>query len=301
VPSPWGVTDASDWDVAGEETQGITPHPWLRSEARDRTWLFKETVVVADRLFREDLVEKMASEVAVLLGVPAAVVELAVRGDVRGCLVQDLRWAGGSDQPGQVLLGGIVEDYDPEDRGHRGHSIPNIYTALEGYAAPPGSATPEEFAAFDVFAGYLLFDALIANSDRHDRNWAVLVRPPGEQGLDALCGSYDHASSLGFNLSDDQRAARMRDGTVDSWVRGGKARQFERVPEQPVQTLVELAESALQICSSDVMGYWYDALRNLQPDAIRAVVDDAPELSGVTRNFTAQIITLNQRRLIDVF
>ena len=56
---------------------------------------------------------------------------------------------------------------------------------------------PTTFGAFDAFAGYLLFDALIAHGDRHDRNWAVIVPPPGARETEALCPSFDHAASLG--------------------------------------------------------------------------------------------------------
>lgn len=250
MSTDWSVIDASSWELAGEETLGIRAHRWLRHADRQRTWLFKATVEEPDRPLYEDLTEKLASEFALLVGIPAARVQLARRADRRGCLVEDLRWSGGGHQPGQVILGGVVDNYDTDDTSHSGHSVANIRLALEGYAAPPGSPTPAHFDAFDVFAGYLVFDALIASGDRHDGNWAVLERPPGKGGPNALCGSYDHASSLGFNLSDVQRARRLESGTVESWANRGRAREFEKVQGQPTQSLVELAHSALILCES---------------------------------------------------
>jgi hypothetical protein len=299
VPTDWSVIDASTWDLAGEETIGIRAHIWLRHASRNRTWLFKETVVEPDRPFHEDLTEKLASEVASLVGIPAARVQLARRAGHRGCLVEDVRWSRGSHQPGQVLLGGAVEGYDQNDRTHQGHSVANIRLALDGFAAPPGSPTPAHFHAFDVFAGYLVFDALIANGDRHDGNWAVLQRPPGDSGPDALCGSYDHASSLGFNLSDGQRAQRLRDGNVRSWADRGKAREFEKVPGQRIQSLVELAHSAIALCSDEVSEYWLAAVRSVQSDAIRTLLEATPDLSEVTRTFTHDVIMINRERLAD--
>ena len=38
--------------------------------------------------------------------------------------------------------------------------------------------------AVDVFVGYLMFDAWIANTDRHHENWALVVSP---ESNDASC------------------------------------------------------------------------------------------------------------------
>ncbi len=299
MPNQWTIVDASPWELAGEETQGRRRHPWLRHADQERTWLFKETVDEPGRPFHEDLTEKIASELARHVGIPAAKVELAQRDGTRGCLVEDVRWSKGSDQPGQVLLGGVVEDYDADHKQHRGHSVANIRIALEGFAGPPGSPTPPQFGAFDVFAGYLVFDALIANSDRHDRNWAVLTRPPGEAGPDVLCASYDHASSLGFNLSDQERARRMESGTVESWARAGKARQFEREHGQPIQSLVDLAQSAIHLCAQEVREHWRTAVLSVHSDVVTHLLDAAPGLTDVTRRFTHEMVMINRRRLLD--
>ena len=272
---------------------------WLRHESRERTWLFKHPDEEPDRPLGEDITEKVASELAGIFGIPAARVELASRHGIRGCLVEDLRWSKGSHEPGQTLLAEVVQGYNPEDPEHRGHNVVNIRQALERFAAPPASPTPEGFQAFDVFAGYLAFDALIANGDRHDRNWAVLVRPPGVSGPDALCGSYDHASSLGFNLSDEERRRRLSEGTVRSWVQRGAARQFEHRRGQPRQTLVELACSAVMQCSARVQQHWLDAVMSVQSDVVEALLGAAPGLSQATRQFTKEVIVINRERLLD--
>lgn len=198
MSAQWGVTDASEWELAGEEPEGLRQHRWLRHPDQERTWLFKQREVFENRPFHEDLTEKLASEIARAIGVPVARVELAQRHGKRGCLVEDVRWSGGGLQPGAVLLSAVVERYDVDDKGHRGHSVANIHRGLVPFGPPPVASVPTSFAAFDVFVGYLILDALIANTDRHEQNWAVLTRPPGQAGPDALCASYDHASSLGL-------------------------------------------------------------------------------------------------------
>jgi hypothetical protein len=299
VTDQWNVIDASSWTLAGEEPQGLRPHVWLRHESRERTWLFKHAGEEPDRPLGEDFTEKLASELARVFGIPAARVDLAVRGGIQGCLVEDLRWSKGALESGQTLLAEVVEGYDPDDREHRGYNIANIRRALERFTAPPASPTPARFEAFDVFVGYLIFDALIANGDRHDRNWAVLVRPPGASGRDALCGSYDHASSLGFNVSDEERERRLSEGTVISWARRGAARQFEHRRGQHRQSLVELACSAVEQCPVWVRQHWLDAVLSVQSDVVEALLLAAPGLSEITRLFTREVIMINRRRLLD--
>lgn len=166
----WIRIDASDWELAGEEPQGLQKHPWLRHESRKRPWLFKAVESNLDRSLTDDIAEKLASEIASALGVPAAPVDLVSRAESTGCLVETLRPSGWVLQAGQVLLGGVVNDYNPEDRGRSGYNVANVRRALEHFGPPPNSTTTAKLDAFEVFTGYLLFDALIANTDRHDRN-----------------------------------------------------------------------------------------------------------------------------------
>jgi hypothetical protein len=298
VSETWPIVDVSAWTFAGVETQGRQAHDWLSYKSRDRTWLFKPLRPQRNRPLGEHITERLASELARVMGIPSARVDLAYRDGVLGCIVEDVRWSKGDIQAGRVLLAAVVEDYDPDDPERRGHNVGNIRLALERFAAPPDSHMPEGFTAFDVFTGYLIFDALIANRDRHDRNWAVLLPPPGMRVADALCGSFDHASSLGFNLSDEERRRRMTDGTVTNWARHGFARQFEHQHGQPKQTLVDLARSAAGLCSPDVRKHWLQAVLSVQSDVVGSILARAPDLSDATRPFTQEVLMINRDRLL---
>jgi hypothetical protein len=82
--------------------------------------------------------------------------------------------------------------------------------AYSRWAGDVGGA-PFDATAFDVFAGYVVLDAWVANRDRHDNNWAVLRPITLSADPLRLCGSYDHASSLGFNVTDEERSVRLAD------------------------------------------------------------------------------------------
>jgi hypothetical protein len=300
VLDSWPVVPVDDWSVAGLETQGQHPHDWLKHPSQKRTWLFKPARPERDRSLGEDVAEKLASELARLAGIPAAKVELAVRDGVRGALVEDARLPNWELQAGQALILEVVPDYDPDDPGQRGHNIETIQQALTRFAIPLGSSLPATFHAFDAFAGYLVFDALIAHGDRHDRNWAVLVPPPETDHPETLCPSFDHAASLGFTLTDRDRANHLRDGTVPRWASRGKAYRFEHRVGSRWQTLVDLAASAISVCGPTTRGFWHERIMSVDSDSVVSLVAAAPEMSEIVRRFTVELIMVNRGRLLDV-
>ena len=78
-----------------------------------------------------------------------------------------------------------------------------------------------------MFIGYLLFDALIGNTDRHHENWGIIVVPEDGQFTFWLAPSFDHASSLGRDLTDSRRRERLttRDtrGNVEAYAERGRS------------------------------------------------------------------------------
>ena len=294
---PFQVVDVSGWDVIADETSGAEEKYWLQDRTNTR-WLFKPATVKEGHVHGEDWAEKIVAELGRLLGIPCARIELAEFRGQRGCISADLRPATFELQPGQVLLEvcaapGYVHG---TGRSHPGHTLENIRTVLDGGLPPPGSALPFDVTAYDVFAGYVLLDAWVANRDRHDNNWAVL-RPllASDQPL-RLCGSYDHASSLGFNVTDGERTRRLADGSIESWCVKGTAWRFDYGPRT---TLVQLAARALQLASRDAQRHWREQLCNVRDDEVRNVISRVPRMSDPARNFVESVLSVNRRRVLD--
>jgi hypothetical protein len=299
----WSVVTIDDWALAGVETQGQHELYWYRHDTRERTWLFKPARPERHHAAREDVVEKLGSEIAGLMGVPAARVELAVLGGQRGALVEDARGHRWELQLGQVLMTEVLTDYDPTDRDHPGYNVQNVCRALDGFASPPRFDPTLQFNAFDVFTGYLLLDTLLAHCDRHDRNWAVISPPSDEPQRKALCPSYDHAASLGFQLSDQKREEFLtgsRGRSVAEWACKARATRFERSKGQSCQTLLELAQSALDLCPTETREYWRHRVLSVECGSVSDVVAAAPDLTDIARRFTVELVMVNRGRLLDV-
>jgi hypothetical protein len=225
--SEWHREDVSGWAVRGVEQAGSTRNLWLEEPTTCKEWLHKNTLIPSNGVEQgEDWSEVISTRIAMLLGVPCATTRLCTFAARRGSISLSVRPAGHALNEGTVVMeraavpgfvshlegSGGVDPARPQVY-RPGHNLVNIRTALTGVAPPPDFGGPEETTAFDAFAGYMVLDALIANRDRHEQNWAVLT-PQLASLPERLAPSYDHASSLGFNLTDNSRQAYLQQRTL---------------------------------------------------------------------------------------
>lgn len=274
------VVDIGDWPADSDEELGARDKLWVSStpseEVPDALW--KEGRP-GDKVTeaRADLwAEKIAAEVAALMGVPAADVDLAQRGGV--CGVLSWRMAGTLTH-GNQLLSVIHPDYQAQSKGRiAGYDLPSIERALEPYRG-----WDESLGAFDCFAGLLVLDALIANTDRHHENWGII------EETRCLASSYDHGASLGFNVRKS-----MRDRPRE-YAAGGKSRHF---PSR--LTLVDLASQALGKVGDTVAAHWREAVARVDTGDLNRIIASVPEdwMSEVMRTFVLELVIENRRRLL---
>lgn len=301
VWSPFQVLNATGWENAGTENEGATEHPWLRHPVSGDLYLWKPARG-RRRERREHWAEKIASELARHLGVPCAQVELAEQEADVGCLSRDLQGHGHELHSGAVLLGAIDPGFDPRERRHEAYTVDNISAVLAGVEAPrgdPGPPVPDGFGAFDVFAGYLLLDALLLNRDRHAGNWSILRRKDGSEP-DRLCPLYDNASSLALSMSDSSRSKRLASKGVEAYARReDHARAFARL-DGPEPRLLEVARLALLRCSASARDYWTGQIIGVKPADLSAILDAVPEMSEPLRTFTVELVEVNRKRIADV-
>jgi hypothetical protein len=293
------VRDVGGWEIVADETSGDEEKYWLQEPETGCRWLFKAVTIKQGNVQGEDWAEKAVAELAAQLGVPCARIELAEFSGAHGCVSADLRPPDCELQHGQVVL---EERNAPGyshgvGKSHPGHTLENIRLCLEGAMPPPGLTLPFGATAYDVFASYVLLDAWVANRDRHDNNWAVLRPILASGGPLRLSGSYDHASSLGFNLTDRERGSRLdTEHGVTSWCQRGTAWRFGYDPKP---TLVDLAAKALRIASLEAQQYWLERFRQVKHDEMQHVLERVPRMSDLARTFAGKVLEVNRRRVLD--
>ena len=99
--------------------------------------------------------------------------------------------------------------------------------------------------AFDLWVGYLVLDAWVANTDRHHQNWGVLVDTRTDVSL--LAPSFDHGSSLGFSLRPDRLQALLSEPGRSNDGAPGAATRIS--PASP--SLLDVAAEALHVAGND--------------------------------------------------
>jgi len=288
------ILDVTAWPVDQPESAGRGTNTWI-IDPQGHRWLHKLTRVRPDRREGQDWAEKVGAEVAHLIGVPAANIELARRDGNPGCISADLKpgvsW---EFQAGSVLISAFVPGFLPKTRGRAGHTLENVKMALGSVKPPAELELPESLGAFEAFCGFLLFDALIANCDRHVQNWSV-IRGPFESL--SLAPTYDHGSSLGFNLTDRRREQLLAShDDFAYWIAKATANKFEDGQET---SLVDFAHAAMGLAAPGTWPYWAERVSGLSMPACETVISSTPEMSDLARTFGTRLLTTNRKRLLD--
>ncbi|QOJ18543.1 MAG: phosphatidylinositol kinase [Phycisphaeraceae bacterium] len=282
------------------EPLGTKRKYWYKA-ADGREVLFK----AEERGYGEDWSEKIACELAALVGIPHVHYELArdVNADVPGVVSVQLCLPGEALVHGNTLLQAIDPAYPRTTLRVPAHTVDAVNRVVRMLSIPaprwaanlPSGIT----TAVDVFSGYLMLDAWIANQDRHHENWGALWT---ENRL-TLAPSYDHGACLARNVSDEEKAARLTTGDAGYSVGAFAARAGSRLFDQPTDTRPLSALDAFRRFSAPIphaADAWRDRLRAVDQSTVEAVLDQVPpdRLSRVCRDFTLQLLVENRTRIL---
>jgi hypothetical protein len=296
VPFPvLKVTSAMRSDA---EQIGSKPKFWFRRDEED--WLFKEARLTTG----EDWSEKVASEIAALLGLPTHQAELAIWNGKRGCAVRSFLPSKQSVLVhGNELLGGLIAGYDKQKLfGQSDHTFDNIVAVMQRLFPSPKQRREASFR----MVGYLVFDALVGNTDRHHQNWGVLLK--FRTGVDQvpkveveLAPTFDHASSLGRELTDDRRERYLREQTIGRYVRKARGGIFRDAHAKhglsPIALAQMLADRYPQLFKP-----WQKRVAGLPQAKLHDLFESIPDdrISPLARSFALAFLSVNQQKLVDL-
>ncbi|MDX9708755.1 MAG: HipA domain-containing protein [Trichloromonas sp.] len=279
------------------EQLGSKPKFWFRLQGDEQPWLFKYTRENTG----EDWSEKIASELAKLLKIPAATVELATFMGKRGCASRSFveTKKGFELIHGSEVLAGRVLGYEKEKQwGQSDHCIKNIIAAVE-QVFPAYRRTQN----LRTLASYIVLDALICNTDRHHDNWGLLRRiGPRKKTVHSVAPSFDHASSLGRELLDDRRQLMLLDRKgLERYVFRGRGGIFYSQSDAKGENPLQLAFKAAR----DYPAYFAPVLQRLRQhheDEMCAIVDRIPEawMNAQAKVFCCRMLAITLQKLKEV-
>lgn len=256
----------------------------------------------------EDWAEKVAAEVAVVLGIPHARVELATHAGGAGSLSFSFLEEGDSLVHGNELLQELEPSY-PREANYRAsrHTVRAMLGALRRpYVVTPRAANDAELVTTAAWVlGYLLLDALIGNTDRHHENWAVVELAHQVERRVELAPSYDHASSLGRDLSDEERVVRLacrdRRRTVRSYAERARSALYLRPGDARPLHPIDAFREGLRYVSDGAKRAWISRLRGLEDATLKGIVQRVPSscMTEPAQRFAAELLICNKGLILE--
>jgi hypothetical protein len=287
---------------------------------KEKFWLLPEQggeLPFAPHLFKigrantgENWAEKVCYEILAHVRMPAARYNFAQHDGTPGVISQRFMPNTASFLPANMLLAQSVEEYDGTRRfKQRKYQLSTSIGILRSGQIKPPLSAPALYAqlkAAEFLVGYLVFDALVGNTDRHHENWGVVVMTDeyGETSF-SLAPTFDHASSLGRNESDDARRRRLatsdeRD-TVQAYAARARSAFYQSAASERTmlqrETLVELVGAYREPTRS-----WAQVLCDVPPAVFESIFARiSPQLiSGDATSFALAVLRANQQMIREV-
>lgn len=305
--NPYPVIEINSALLRGYEPMGSKDKTWVDlPEDAEQPWLFKYSRESAGLVTGEHWAEKVGAEVACLLGVPHARVELARLDGAWGSISRRFDALSRDDTElvhGNDILAGQVTGYDRDkQRKQSDHTLSNVIRALNAVF----SDDPSRRAALEALAGCLVLDALILNTDRHHENWAVLRQTRAAEGLHQwFAPSFDHASCLARN-EPPQRLRLWLDkprevvgGRVGWYAERGSGGIYLHQTDSHGANPLKLAVDAMRRWPA-YFHPWRDRLARLDRHALLATVARIPDsaIEPASRCFAQALLGYTLDRLI---
>ncbi|ACM10989.1 conserved hypothetical protein [Bacillus cereus Q1] len=185
------IKDISKWKIDNEKTaSGTREKHWVKHPETGQLYLFKLPKAGTGEIWAE----KIAAGVGTILGLETMDTEIAIYEGEQGILLKNFVEYGKEELfHGGDLLQPVVEEFDP--RTLDDYNLDNIMQSLI------------PFNMEENFISICVFDALIANQDRHCENWGVIQR----MGDVRFAPIYDNGASMGFNVAEEVIMACLKD------------------------------------------------------------------------------------------
>lgn len=308
------------------EQRGTRTKYWVRIGDIDHGWLLK----VPRPGTGEHWAEKITAEVGHLIGVKCAQTELArfARLNVLGLRETDTATDRRPPQEQQDQLGSIsrsflpeitdeevvfvvlhgwevlqleIEGYDTTARfGQRDHNIKNIATALANLMGVGSmNPMPRWDYAMEQLASYVLLDGLVGNTDRHHENWMIGWVIDSGSAFFEVMPSFDHASSLGRELTDDGRRRILESDGMERYLKRARGGLFVNNRRRRAPSPLRLARLLCR-WRPGFTSTTLERINALSEQQIRTAIAKVPAefMSDTARDFAFQVILTSQRLLL---
>jgi hypothetical protein len=195
---------------------------------------------------------------------------------------------------GNELIASVKPSYDGTRTYRQSeHTISRVLAALATF-------TVERQTSWHNFIGYLMLDGWIGNTDRHHENWGIIIDKNQRR---TLAPTFDHASSLGRELTDEKRQARLdtndkRFAVSAFAARARGALYNHNSPEKPMNVIDAFKEAAKSQTASGK--FWIGKLEEVGREEIERIVNSVPKefMTDTSKAFTIALLIHNRDSIL---
>jgi hypothetical protein len=301
------IGDRGDLKIE-EEDNGRFDKYWINHPILGRC-LFKAASPIDSKPDEQqmDWREKVACELGKSIGLPMAQTEFASKSTsekdavISGSISVDCTPKGSQTMSLRGFLSQVDPNYDSaySDSYEDGYSVKNVMHHLQQHSVglPPSWERIEGINdGADLLVGYLLLDAWLGATDRHDENLEIAISETGY----TLCPSFDHGDCLGSKLTSEQQIADFKDRRLSESCWWQTEDINSRLETREITT-IEAFNNAYQIKPIAARS-WQQRLVAVTTTQINDIFDRIPEgrITPAAAKFAIDILDFNRQALASI-
>lgn len=251
----------------------------------------------------EDCSEKIAYEIAKLIDLPCAKYEfgkfITPQNQVRFGVVSENFLKHKENEAlvlGNQILGKIFKDYDQYSR----YKARKYTPALVLLTFETLSELMRDYSFLQTFIGYLVFDCLIGNTDRHHENWGIIVN-----GGFRIAPSFDHASGLASKVGEREAQERLqtkdRGRSIEYFCQKAKSAFWKGGKQlKTIEVCEEIESFEKSRKSMRAQKIWIEKIAQLHQLEFERILDNIPLEMGMKdsqKDFILKVLQINTNRL----
>lgn len=256
-----------------------------------------------DKLFKigrdgEDWAEIVAFHLAVLLEIPCANYTPASFNGKHGVVSESFIDKSKGDQliHANELLANMIRNYEQEKKYKQRNYTLSVSIALIRWLIQSGEL--KTLNPTKQFIGYLIFDSWIGNQDRHHENWGFIAK----NNELYLAPSFDHASSMGCRVGDDEKQQRLetndRGYCVKAFAKQAKTAMYSDEGKLSTYALATLCYKHYP----EEYKFWVNKINKVTETQIKECFNLLSEkrMNDINRQFTLKLLQANQQFLLSL-